>query len=997
MSATMSDHAEVDGMPLCDACSCASTEPVGSDAAAVTSVVLTDEMDSHSDAICSAREILHRSESCDAAAPPDDSCGCCGVSDDRESCAGDSCCGGGDDDFLYSKMIDLVCCAFCWLGKCCEKDCCAANDCCLVKKGYVPLPADEDCAEGLKKKVEFAVDGMTCADCELTVDRKLSKMPGVSDVRVSSLTHRVETTVAAGVAPSTEAMVAAIESLGFKARLLDGDGIHSVRFGSTVTDLSVFGMTVKNLRLHPGVVKLAVHPFPCSIPSDLFLTVHYHEDQCGVRDLLKVMKRAFPEARIATEASNASTSDKQELRFWLTLFLLSLVCAVPSILIAFVFPLHEDSGKPFHNSVTSGLSVGVLLLWILATPVQTVVCSPLYKSAWKALWHGGKMTMDALVVLSTFTAYMYSVVMVIMAMVLHNSSEYEPFFETSTILLCLIMFGRWLELLTRGQTTNILEQLMSLQATSAVLVSSSDAETEIEAEMIQRGDLLKVLPGSVVPADGIVEDGTTQIDESTISGESLPTTKQKGDTVYGSTINQWGCITVRVTRTIAEGTLAGIRKMVEEAQGSKTNVQRAADIVAGVFAPFIVFAAVSVFIVWMVLTETGEFRNSSGKSNITFSLHFALAVLVVSCPCAIGLAAPTAIMVGTGVAAKKFGILFRGGAVLETCHKANIVVFDKTGTLTLGKPSVVHVETLIDESEFLFLSGCAELGSEHPIGRSIVTYAKAHLTRALVQPDEMTATPGKGICATVNGRLVLIGTLLWMRESGVVCDEVARAGVYVAVDGVFAGWFEVFDVVRPEARFVVQYLQDRLKYKVYIASGDRPSVVQAVARDLGVLPSHAVGGLLPGDKAEFLKELKEASLSAVCFLGDGVNDSPALAAADVGIAVANASEISMSAAGVVLMKNDLRDLLLAIDLSRKTFRVIQTNFFWAFLYNVIAIPLAAGVFYSSGGVSIPPAIAGLSEIASSIPVILFSLLLKKYGEPKEISESRAKDAPQNIV
>lgn len=916
--------------------------------------------------------------------------------DGEDSCCGGSCCDENEDENTPERLLEtreLLCCARCWIDECCGEGCCSDGPCCLVRKGYVRASAAGGRAQ--LPRVYFAVDGMTCADCASTVENKLSRMRGLSDVRVSALTHAVDVAVDVALAPPPpREIIAAIDSLGYKAREVVHSDFQTAQFALRPEDMDSLALALRNTRLARGIVSVSLSMTGAAavglhFPAEIVFTIEYDEEQCGLRDVHLILEKAVPNVRFLKPDSGGKNADEAEAQRWRSLFLLSLVCAIPTVLIAFILPLNDTSRAPFERTVAAGLPVSVLLLWVLATPVQTVVCRPLYVQAYRALVYGGKITMDALVVLSTLTAYVYSVVMVILAMAYDNAAEYEPFFETSTILLCLVMLGRWLELLTQGKTSDVLQQLMTLQASSAVLVDpKAGCERQITADFVQRGDLLKVLPGAVVPADGVIVEGSTHINEATITGESVPAAKTAGDTVYGSTVNQRGCVTVRVTKTIGEGTLANIRKMIAEAQGSKTDVQREADRVAGLFAPFVLFCTLAVFVVWLSLTESGAFRDTNGQNNVTFSLYFALAVLVVSCPCAIGLAVPTAVMVATGVAAKRFGILFRGGAVLEVCHKAHCVVFDKTGTLTVGQPSVVRcVSHGMEEAELVFLAGSAELASEHPLGRAIVAHASVAGRKTLAQPASATATPGKGISAVVAGRQVVIGTHAWMRENGVSCAADATASVYVAVDGLYAGWFAVKDSVRPEARFVVEYLQQQMGVAVYVASGDRQTVVEEVAAEVGIPLECAFGGLLPGDKAELVQRLKRLG-GAVCFLGDGVNDSPALAAADVGVAVANATDVSMSAAGVVLMKNDLRDLLVALDISRATFRTIRINFTWAFCYNLLVIPLAAGAFYAVGHVRIPPALAGLSELASSLPVVAFSLLLKRYRAPKEVTQAK---------
>ena len=545
----------------------------------------------------------------------------------------------------------------------------------------------------------------------------------------------------------------------------------------------------------------------------------------------------------------------------------------------------------------------------------------------------------------------------------------------------------------KGKASDLVTKLLELQATTAILLreaayGSVHEEREIDIQLVQPGDLLRVPPGGKIPTDGVVAFGTTSVDESMVTGEAMPVTKRSGDAVYGGTINQHGSVHVRATKAASESTLASIARLVEEAQLTKPAAQRVADLVAALFVPSILLLTLLVFSGWLLLAATDAVDTS--EHPVPFALRFALAVLVISCPCAIGLAVPTAVMAGTSVAAKH-GILFKGGAILETCHRARAVVFDKTGTLTRGRPSVTDLHILVDggedpsRREVLHLIGSAERASEHVLGRIIYEYCRNELGggHALDEAGDFLAVPGKGLSCTVAGRAVAIGNRLWMQEQGasvprdreevaVRMEEQGRTIVWAAADGQLVALVALADTLKPEATAVVRELQ-RMGLEVWMLSGDNSRTVNAIASRLGI--AQAAGDLLPEDKAAKIRELQEQG-QIVAMVGDGVNDSPALAQADVGIAVGAGTDIALEAADVVLVRSDLRDVLVALHVSRVTFGCIKLNFAWAFFYNVLGIPLAAGALYPFTDFVLPPALAGLSELLSSLPVVLFSLLLR---------------------
>lgn len=734
--------------------------------------------------------------------------------------------------------------------------------------------------------------------------------------------------------------------------------------------------------------------------------------------------------------------------------ILCLALCVPIAVLSIVVPSVDAANDVMETPVAGALGWRVLLLWVLATPIQFYVGWPIYRMAWGSLYHNRRANMDVLIMLSTTTAYAcwvgvvrpraslqltvhlvfwtcvgapcryaYSVVSAVQLLLAHPSAadgagaavEFHTFFETAAYLLTLILIGRLMSEHAKGRTSRSLSALMNMQPRSAVLLDADErgvvVETEIDVALIQRGDMLKVLPGAQVPTDGVVVAGHSTVDESMITGEPLPVERQADDPVVGGTVNQLGALTIRATKTVQEATLAQICSLVEQAQTSKAPVQYVADRVASYFTPFIILVAVAVLVTWYVLGSDGTV-DTLGLSPAAFALAFSLAVLVVSCPCAIALAVPTAVMVATGVSAR-LGVLIKGGPPLERLRDVTAVVLDKTGTITLGKPRVLSlvrargrgVEVRAADAlrggarlspkalELLRLLGTAERSSEHPLARAVVAFAEETIARASQQPAQLgqpqgsKACPGRGLECSVDGKRVRVGKVGWFEEgtaglSTRMQAEVARMSgdgatvVGIASEGQVLGIVGLADVERPEAAATIAALH-QAGVEVWMASGDQQTTANVIAARVGVPPNQVLGGVLPADKAAHVSLLQRRG-KVVAMVGDGVNDSVALATADVGVGMGGGTDIALEAAEVVLLRSDLRDLLAAMQLSEATMRRIKWNFAWAFAYNVIAMPMAAGVFFPFLHWQIPVAAAGLSEVLSSVPVVLFSLLIGRF-------------------
>ncbi|MBS3121349.1 copper-translocating P-type ATPase [Candidatus Woesearchaeota archaeon] len=661
---------------------------------------------------------------------------------------------------------------------------------------------------------------------------------------------------------------------------------------------------------------------------------------------------------ITNEKSNIdheTQKRKKEIKQLRNLLIFSTLFAFPAFLIGMVF-MWLDIMVPYRDYI----------LLILATPVQFIVGAGIYKSAWGAL-KNKTANMDTLIALGTSAAYFFSVYVVFF------DPMQAQYFEAAAVLITFVILGRYLEAIAKGKTSEAIKKLMNLSPKLAIVIRDGK-EMKIKVDDVVVGDIVIVKPGEKVPVDGVIIEGNSSVDESMITGESMPVEKKVGDAVTGATINKHGAFKFKATKVGANTTLAQIVKLIEDAQGKKAPIQRFADQISAYFVPVVIIIAILSFLVWYFVMGM-EF---------SFALIIAVSVLVIACPCALGLATPTAIMVGTGKGAEN-GILIKGGDALETAHKLYAVVFDKTGTLTIGKPKVTNLipaHNTITEEELIKLAASIEQYSEHPLAQAIVANA-AEKKIKLDQVKNFKAIPGHGVEGIYKNKKLIVGKPEYMRKLNInfskldnpikEMEEDGKTVVVVSLNKKIEGILAIADTPREDSIRAVKKLQEN-KIRVYMLTGDNKRTANAIAKQLGI--NHVIAEVLPQDKANKIKELQR-NKRKVAMVGDGINDAPALAQADIGIAIGSGTDVAMETGNVVLMKNNTYDVVRAIKLSKITIRKIKQNMFWALFYNSLGIPIAAGLLYPYTGWLLSPIIAGGAMALSSVSVVVNTLLMKR--------------------
>lgn len=788
-----------------------------------------------------------------------------------------------------------------------------------------------------QKKTTFNITGMTCTACANRIEKNLNKMDDV-EANVNATTEKATITYNPSSTTPTD-LSNTIEKTGY--------GVLNDK-----VDLEVTGMTCaacsnrieKVLNRTDGVDEANVNL------TTENATIIYNLNSTSVETLIKKIQKLGYDAQLKKEADEKQSHKALELKHKLTKLVISAILALPLLLTMFVhlFNMHLPS-----------ILMNPWFQFILATPIQFIIGWQFYVGAYKNL-RNGSANMDVLVALGTSAAYFYSLYEMVKWL---NNTNYTPhlYFETSAVLITLILFGKYLEARAKSQTTNALSELLNLQAKEARVLRNNKEQMVPLSEVVE-GDYLIIKPGEKIPVDGKILKGKTSIDESMLTGESIPVEKTQSDYVIGSTMNKNGIITIEATKVGKDTALASIIKVVEEAQGSKAPIQRLADIISGYFVPIVVGIAILTFIIWITLVRQGQFEPA---------LVAAIAVLVIACPCALGLATPTSIMVGTGKAAEN-GILFKGGEHIERTHQIDTVVLDKTGTITHGTPVVTDFD---GDNETLQLLASAEKASEHPLAEAIVNYARSEQVN-LLEVDDFEAVPGHGIKATIAGKSLLVGNRKFLEEYHVDIDcselqlsqfeQLGKTAMLIAINQQLRGTIAVADTVKDSTNKAIQQLHD-LNIEVVMLTGDNQRTAEAIASQVGI--DTVIAQVLPEEKASKVESL-QANNKTVAMVGDGVNDAPALVQADIGIAIGTGTEVAIEAADVTILGGDLLLVPKAITASKSTIRNIRQNLFWAFGYNVAGIPIAAlGL--------LAPWVAGAAMALSSVSVVTNALRLKR--------------------
>ena len=789
----------------------------------------------------------------------------------------------------------------------------------------------------MNKTITIFIKGMTCAACSARIERALQKMPGVSEASVNLASEKASITYDAQQSSVAE-FISRIRELGFNVPV---ERIELAISGMTCAACSA--RVEKKLNALVGVQEATVNL------ATGRATVKYIPGLTEPTEVRKAVENLGYGANWVQEddQDREAQARQKEIRLQVIRFSVAAILYLPLgwMMVAMMFGWHQFMLNPWTQL-------------ILATPVQFLAGWQFYRGAYHSLRSGGA-NMDVLVALGTSVAYFYSVVAVL-------KGWHDLYFESAAIVITLILLGKYLEAVAKGKTSEAIKKLIGLQPKTARIVRDG-VEIDIPVNEVQAGDVVLVRPGEKIPVDGEIIEGFSSVDESMLTGESIPVEKGPGSEVVGASVNKQGSFTFRVTKVGKDTALAQIIRMVEAAQGSKAPIQRLADKVSGIFVPVVVVIALLTFIGWY----------GSG-AGITEALIHMTTVLVIACPCALGLATPTAIMVGTGVGAEK-GILIKGGEHLERAGRVNTIVLDKTGTITKGEPTVTNVLVMapFTEGELLQSVASGEKKSEHPLGQAILKVAVERGTQ-LMEVTDFLALPGKGIRYHLDQSIWHVGneTLahsLNIDISSILAaknewEEEGKTVMIAIVDDRLAGAIAVADTVKDHAREAIQELMG-MGMEVYMLTGDQERTAQAIARQVGI--EHVIAEVLPEHKAEVIQELKNTG-KIVAMVGDGINDAPALAIADVGLAIGTGTDVAIESASITLMRGELTTIAMAIKLSRRTLSKIRQNLFWAFIYNVIGIPLAAFGLLT-------PIMGGAAMAFSSVSVVTNSLLLKRYN------------------
>jgi len=811
----------------------------------------------------------------------------------------------------------------------------------------------------------FAIEGMTCASCAQTVEKAAKKVRGVTQASVNLATEKLSI--------EYDEPTFSVENL---QKAVDNSGYELIAQEGTTQTFAIEGMTCASCAqtIEKAVGKLSgVDKASVNLATEK-MQVSYNPSAISVSDVTgAVSNSGYAAVLETTETQDNSRAEKREkkekrMKQLSNRFGISIIFTIPLLIIS----MGPMVGMPLPNIVDPMINAFnfSLLQLILTLPIM-VVSWEYFQKGFKTLFKGHP-NMDSLIALGTAAAFVYSLAATIGIGLGYGNFSDLLYYEVTGVILTLHTLGLFLEERSKGQMSSAIEKLVNLVPKTARVIRNG-VEQEITVDEVALGDVIRVRPGESMPVDGVVVEGRTSVDESMLTGESIPVEKESGDEVIGASINKNGSIDYRATRVGSDTTLSQIIKLVEDAQGSKAPIARMADIITRYFVPIVIALAVLAGIAWLI----------AGQSGI-FILSVIITTLVIACPCALGLATPTSIMVGTGKGAEH-GVLIKSGEALETTHNLDTIVFDKTGTLTEGKPIVtdILVTPLITKENLLYYAASGETGSEHPLGEAIVQKSKEE-NMTLAKPDHFEAIPGHGIRIEIEDKDMYIGNRKLMleqkidlssmeKESDRLADE-GKTPMYLSVDGELAGIIAVADTLKENSMKAVKELRRR-GVEVIMITGDNKRTAKAIAKQVGI--DSVLSEVLPEDKAEEVKKLQEAG-KKVAMVGDGINDAPALAQADIGIAVGSGTDVAIESADIVLMRNDLTAVLTAIDLSHATLRNIKQNLFWAFAYNLVGIPVAMGLLHIFGGPLMNPMFAAVAMSFSSVSVLLNALRLRRF-------------------
>ncbi|MGT2799886.1 heavy metal translocating P-type ATPase [Streptococcus marmotae] len=812
-------------------------------------------------------------------------------------------------------------------------------------------------------KKTYAVKGMTCASCAMTVEKTLQSLAGVKEVSVNLATEQASIGYEEEIITEKE-LIAAVTGAGYQLISHAKEEIYQIKGMSCASCAMAVERSVGQLS---GVEEAAVNLATES------LTIRYDASIQSPSSIQEAVKEAGYEALLAETSQQLDRGveqAEQAKKLWQR-FIWSAIFALPLVYLAMAPML--PFGKALVPEIFHKAPVAALVQLILVLPIVYVGRS-FYQKGLKTLLKGHP-NMDSLIAIGTGAALLQGLVMTALLWLgkveVGHGEHAELYLESVAVILALITLGKYLETVSKSRTSEAIQHLLSLTPPTARVLRNGE-ELELPLELVMVGEQLLVRPGEKIPVDGEISEGQSTVDEAMLTGESLPVSKTVGDSVFGGSINKNGAFKMIATKVGKDTALAQIIRLVEEAQGSKAPIARLADQVAAVFVPIVMILALGAGLFWLIAGES-----------VTFSLSIVIAVLIIACPCALGLATPTAIMVGTGKGAEQ-GMLIKSGEVLERAQKLDTILLDKTGTVTEGHPQVTDILTYQgkSEEEILLLAASMEYYSEHPLGEAILSFAKEK-GLALQSVDAFQSVSGKGIIGIINGQEILLGNLSFMAEQDVAIEQAAsdsyllsqngKTPVLLALDKQLVAIIGVADKMKQTSSQAVKHLQ-QMGLEVVMLTGDTPETAEAIAAQAGI--QTVISQVLPEDKAAVVKEWQEKG-KVVAMVGDGINDAPALAQADVGIAIGSGTDVAIESADIVLVRSDLVDVARTIRLSQATLRVIKQNLFWAFAYNVIGIPVAMGVLHLFGGPLLNPMLAGAAMSLSSVSVLTNALRLKK--------------------